>query len=780
MVNILIAKDSKYPSVSKENIIEVENVYFTYEDLSDFDYEILAKYFSPKDTKTSQKSNLSNNDLRQTTYVSNNQYTDSNSLNNLSFDNSIKGKNSTSILQNNSLHSLASANLDDQDAESFYIDNLSKKFVLKNANLEIKRGDFVAILGSNGSGKSTLARHLNALLQGQAGKVLVLGMDTADESKHSDIHRLCGMVFQNPDNQIVGTTVEEDVAFGLENLAVPPSEIRQRVDASLALMQLEKMRLKSPDALSGGQKQKLALAGIIAMNPMCIILDESTSMLDPQIRKELLAFVHNLRKNTKLTVILVTHYMDEALEADKIYYLNAGEVSVAYRPEEFFLHCDLTSLSLDLPSSILICKTLSNIVKSLQEKNEHLFIETIWQLFEASNYDEKLKDSLGRAFFTSELLDYFADHFDFSDIEYEELQSLAWENQVQYAVGLLCVFAKNTRLQDFFTKLFYLLQGLLREQKVNEISEETVLSVEDLSYRYPDASEDEEEALKAVGFVLKRSECMAIAGKSGSGKSTLVLHLNGLIPTQVGKVKVFGLDTSEKKNLKAIRRSLGLLFQYPEHQLFAETLIEDIAFGPEALGYSHDEAFELARETAYLLGFTEEDLKKSPFAFSGGQMRKAALAGILSSKPEILLLDEPAAGLDPQSKKFFMSLVNRLKGEGKSIILVSHNVDDIAAYADSLLILSEGEIVFKKKIRSALQDRKVLRENSLDQASSQIFVDEVIEKFITEASLHDSATTFCSAKDLDLREKISEIHKIVCLNSLESFMKMIEKSLLVN
>ncbi len=208
--------------------------------------------------------------------------------------------------------------------------------VIKDLSLEIERGSFVAVLGHNGSGKSTLAKHLNAVLIPSGGKVLVNGMDTADEDRIIDIRRSVGMVFQNPDNQIVASVVEDDVAFAPENLGVPSAEIRQRVDAALKAVGMYDYRLHAPHRLSGGQKQRVAIAGVLAMEPECIVLDEPTAMLDPIGRREVLAAIEKLRRRRGMTVILITHHMDECIDADRLIVMSGGRIVADGKPREVF------------------------------------------------------------------------------------------------------------------------------------------------------------------------------------------------------------------------------------------------------------------------------------------------------------------------------------------------------------------------------------------------------------------------------------------------------------
>ncbi len=226
----------------------------------------------------------------------------------------------------------------------------TKKVVLKDINIEIHDGEFIAVLGHNGSGKSTFAKHLNAILLPSGGKAYVYGIDTTDEKKLFDVRKQVGMVFQNPDNQIVATVVEEDVAFGPENLGIQPNEIRRRVDESLAAVDMTDFSKSAPHNLSGGQKQRVAIAGILAMKPSCIVLDEPTAMLDPSGRREVLTTISRLNKESGITIILITHYMDEAAMADRVIVMTEGKICMDDIPANIFTKRDkLKSYGLDVP-----------------------------------------------------------------------------------------------------------------------------------------------------------------------------------------------------------------------------------------------------------------------------------------------------------------------------------------------------------------------------------------------------------------------------------------------
>ena len=236
---------------------------------------------------------------------------------------------------------------------------IRKQRAIDQVDMDIKQGEFVAILGHNGSGKSTLAKHMNAILLPTDGTIWIDGKNTQDLEKLWDIRQSAGMVFQNPDNQIIGTVVEEDVGFGPENLGVPTEQIWNRVEESLEAVGMLEYRHHSPNKLSGGQKQRIAIAGVIAMRPKCIVLDEPTAMLDPNGRKEVIKTIHKLRKQENITVILITHYMEEVVDADKVIVMDKGNVVMEGTPVEVFSQVEkLKSYRLDVPQVTLLAHEL--------------------------------------------------------------------------------------------------------------------------------------------------------------------------------------------------------------------------------------------------------------------------------------------------------------------------------------------------------------------------------------------------------------------------------------
>lgn len=240
---------------------------------------------------------------------------------------------------------------------------------LKDVTAQIKKGEFTAIIGTNGSGKSTLARHLNALLLPTEGELIVEGMRTSDAGRVWDIRQKVGMVFQNPDNQLVAAVVEEDVAFGPENLGVPPEEIRERVDLALKKVGMTSYRKQAPSMLSGGQKQRVAIAGVLAMKPDCIVLDEPTAMLDPKGRKEVMDTIHELNKKEGITIVLITHFMEEAVTADHILVIDKGVLKMEGTPREIFSQADkVTEIGLDVPVPADLARRLRKKGMAVSEK----------------------------------------------------------------------------------------------------------------------------------------------------------------------------------------------------------------------------------------------------------------------------------------------------------------------------------------------------------------------------------------------------------------------------
>lgn len=503
---------------------------------------------------------------------------------------------------------------------------IEQSTALRNINLSVPEGQFLAVLGHNGCGKSTLAKHFNAILTPTSGKVTVDGIDTADEDRLFDIRQTVGMVFQNPDNQLVATIVEEDVAFAPENLGVPPEEIRVRVDDALKQVDMYEFREHAPHQLSGGQKQRIAIAGIIAMQPRCIVMDEPTAMLDPKGRREVMKTIKRLNREHGITVILITHYMDEAAQADRVVVMDNGSVLMDDVPRDIFARADeLRAVGLDVPQVTELCGMLRK--KGINISKEIIF-----------------------------------------------------EDECAAAIEMLPL---NRKTADMTKTVAVKLVG----------SGEEAARLENLTYKYSIGTPFEKTAVDNVDLTVNKSEFVGIIGHTGSGKSTLIQHLNGLVKPTSGLVFIDGKDIWGKDvNIRDIRFKVGIVFQYSEHQLFEETVAKDIAYGPKNMGLTGGELDARVKSAAESMGISHL-LEKSPFELSGGQQRRVALAGVLAMDPEVLILDEPAAGLDPKGRDKILSLIKRYhKQSGKTVLLVSHSMEDIVKFATKVLVMNKGKV----------------------------------------------------------------------------------------
>ena len=510
---------------------------------------------------------------------------------------------------------------------------------IDHVDLDIQEGQFIAVLGHNGSGKSTLAKHINGLLVPSEGTLWVDHMDTSSQEDIWKIRQKAGMVFQNPDNQIIGTVVEEDVGFGPENLGVPTEDIWKRVDDSLEAVGMTAYRKHSPNKLSGGQKQRVAIAGVMAMKPKCIVLDEPTAMLDPNGRKEVLKAVRELNQKEGVTVILITHYMEEVVFADDVYVMDQGHLVMHGKPREIFsqikqlkkyrldvpqvtmLAYELRKNGLDIPKGIL---TIGELLEALQDPN--LKAPDNWEQMEIPQY-------------------------------HSAESSMEW-----------------------------------KMAEAQQASAETSLRLEHVYYTYSPGTAYEMHALKDINLEIPQGQFVGIIGHTGSGKSTLIQHFNGLVRPTQGKIYFEGQDIwAEQFPLRGLRSQVGLVFQYPEHQLFETDVLTDVCFGPKNQNLTQEECEERAKEALTHVGLDESYYAKSPFELSGGQKRRVAIAGVLAMNPKVLILDEPTAGLDPQGRDEILDQIASLhKTRGITIILVSHSMEDIAKYVDRIIVMNHG------------------------------------------------------------------------------------------
>ncbi|MDR1564796.1 MAG: energy-coupling factor transporter ATPase [Oscillospiraceae bacterium] len=515
--------------------------------------------------------------------------------------------------------------------------------VLKGIDLQIKAGEFIALLGHNGSGKSTLAKHFNALLLPSGGKAFVLGMDTSNEALTYEIRRRVGMVFQNPDNQLVATIVEEDVAFGPENLGIPSNEIRQRVDEALKTVGMYDYREHAPHKLSGGQKQRVAIAGVIAMQPQCIVFDEPTAMLDPSGREEVIETILRLKNDLGIATVLITHYMDEAALADRVIVMDKGEILLDGTPAEVFAKGQqLRMHNLDVPESVEIA-----------EFARHMGIPVPMDALSPS--------TCAQAIFK------------------------AWSSREESEKARAYLRYKEE------------LSANLINSEAEPASSGSVIKIKELSYTYGGGTPFEKLAINNINLSINKGEFIGIIGHTGSGKTTLVQHLNGLIRPQQGSVLLNGTDIWAKpKKIRQVRYQVGLVFQYPEYQLFEETVYKDIAYGLKRMGVDKHDISMRVREAANFAGLDLNLLEKSPFDLSGGEKRRAAIAGVIAMRPAVLVLDEPSAGLDPKGRRELMNQIQSYRRRsGTTVLMVSHSMEEIARFADRVLVMNKGEIAMQ-------------------------------------------------------------------------------------
>lgn len=529
---------------------------------------------------------------------------------------------------------------------------IEEKKILDDLNIEVEPGDFIAILGHNGSGKSTFAKHLNALLLPDEGNIYIDGEDTKSVEELWKIREKCGMVFQNPDNQIVGVTVEEDVGFGPENLGVKTEKIWDRIKDSLTKVDMYKYRKKSPNHLSGGQKQRVAIASSLAMKPKCIVLDEPTAMLDPQGRKEVMDIIKSLNENENITVILITHHMNEAIMAKKVVVIDDGKIALQGTPRDVFSNVEqIKKLKLDMPQIMELSYELYKCGKF--DRYDILTIDEFVKEIEKISNSQNDKDMAD-----------MADKEDTEDIKDTEDTEDTKDTED----------TEDTRNKSI----------------------EPILSLRNVSLKYEENTSMEVKALDDISLDIYNDEFIGIIGHTGSGKSSLVQVMNGLIKANGGEITYKGENIQDKSfDKKRLHLDVGLVFQYPESQLFEETVLKDVMFGPLNKGMSEEEAKKAAKEALEMLGIGENYYNDSPFELSGGEKRRIAIAGVLAMNPEIIILDEPTAGLDPMSRNNLLNSLKRLQTDkAKTIIIVSHNMEDMANYVERLIVMNDGRVVF--------------------------------------------------------------------------------------
>ena len=513
---------------------------------------------------------------------------------------------------------------------------------LQGVNLQVEEGDFVVVMGPSEAGKSTLCACLNGLVphffRGKfRGEVRVLGRNTREHSV-AEMAEIVGLVFQDFEAQLFSTNVALEVAFGPENFNVPWEEIDRRVRRSLSLVGLEGMEQRAPATLSGGQKQKLAIASVLAMEPKVLCMDEPTTDLDPVSKLGIFAIADELRRRHDMTLVIVEHETEEAAKARRIVLMKNGTVVKDGPAHEVLREVDLM---------------------------ESIGVQPLGvpQYFHAMGSSElPLTVEEGAA-------EFQARGWRIDEAAYEALRRRDVERSRSYG--------------------------------------EPIIKVEGLSYSYP----GQVNALRGVDLEVRRGEFLAIVGQNGSGKTTLVKHFNGLLEPTEGRVFVDGQETT-KQGVYKLGQKVAYVFQNPDHQIFSDTVYNEVAFSPRIRGCSEKEIEQRVKEALEavgLVGMEQED----PFSLTKGGRQRVAVASVLSARPEVIILDEPTTGLDYAEQRSMMELVSRLNQQGHTIIFVTHSMWVVAEYAHRVVVLKDGKVLLEGPTREVFAREDLLRETFL-------------------------------------------------------------------
>jgi len=559
--------------------------------------------------------------------------------------------------------------------------------VLRGVDLDVPTGSFTVIMGASGGGKSTLLRTLNGLIPdfitgSFAGEVEVLGRD-ATATRVSELATDVGMVLQDYESQLFGTSVTAEVAFGPENLAVPPAAIDDRIDDALALAGLSDLdRRREPAALSGGQKQRLVFAGVAAMRPDLLVLDEPTSDLDPSGTRRLLSAVGRLaggrldrvdavdqpetvapddddRTADEVawagpeTVVMVTHKIEEALLADHAILLEDGRVSRAGPAREVFTDtAALRASRVAVPPLV-------------------------------AAFDEAGVPTADLPLTPAEAVDVAAAH------------ELSWTPPAYIGDDGPATESSATSVPA----------------ETGETLGDPCFELENVVFAY-ETDRGPKRAVDEVSLTIRTGEVVALVGHNGSGKTTLAKHLNGLHAPDAGHVRYDGREVTDY-SMSAIGRDVGYVFQNPDHQLFADTVREEVEFGPQNFGISGealDQRVSQALETVELTELADAD----PFALSRGQRQRVALAGILATDPAVIVFDEPTTGLDATQRDRFMRLVAELnRTTGLTVVAITHSMETVARYAPRTVVLEDGQVAYDGSTRRLFADRDRLDAHAL-------------------------------------------------------------------
>lgn len=518
---------------------------------------------------------------------------------------------------------------------------------LKDVNLTVHQGELVALLGHNGSGKSTLAKILAAVHFATHGTVTINNTIT-DDTHAFDIRRQVGLVFQRPDDQLIASRVIDDIAFGPENLGLPRAEIELRINTVIDALDLQAIREAPINTLSGGERQRVAIAGVLAMQPSFVILDEPTTMIAPPQARQLLALVKQLRDQLGIGFIHITHFMHEVVDFDRIIVMHNGHVLMQGSPSEVFQrHDELQAVGLDVP-------LVTQIGQKLYQRGIALKTPIL--------HAQQLNDQL----------------IIHSQVAQPATQSVARPP----------------------------------ESPINPF-----ITLDNVHFTYLKDTPMESVGLRGASCHIQRGEIVALLGGTQAGKSTLIECILGLRKPHIGHVIVDGKDINAPGyDIGALRDRIGVVFQQPETQLFEDTVGKDVSFAPRRKKLQPEQSRALVESALNAVGLDYQTFRlRYIYALSGGQKRRVAIAGVLAAEPEVLILDEPVAGLDPRGRKELAQLIARLSKERNlTVILVGNTIDELAELADRAIIMHEGKVTAQGPLRDLLHDADTLHAQGLE------------------------------------------------------------------
>ena len=522
---------------------------------------------------------------------------------------------------------------------------------LHDITLQMHEGETIAIIGQNGSGKSTLAKLLAAILQPTDGSIGVDGLDTTTARGEDQwtIRQRVGIVFQNPDDQLVASTVLDDIAFGPENIGLPRFEIQERVDEAIALLGLEAYAQMAINELSVGQKQRVAVAGVLAMRPRYLILDEPTTMISGQTARHLLETVQHLARERGITVIHITHYMYEVASFDRVIVMDAGRVVMDDTPAAIFARVDeLQAIGLAVPM-------VTHLGQRLHVRGWDMGQEV---LLSAEQLRDTVKGTTGQG----------RPQGDAPPIH-------------EVASHLIASYGRGVPLPH---------------ERRPSLTQPSAFELQSVSYTYLRNTPLAQEALHSLLLTIPKGSTTALVGATNAGKSTVVDLLACLIKPTTGTVLFEGENTADSAfKLDRIRSQVGVIFQSPESQIFEETVGKDVSFGLRRKNTPLAESRRLVQESLEVVGLPYEDFRsRYTYALSGGQKRRVAIAGVLAMQPQVIIFDEPMAGLDPRGRSELLGLITDLKQRDElTIIYASSSLEDVIEIADTIHILDSGRLV---------------------------------------------------------------------------------------